>query len=247
MANTVLSRTKEVKNLATSLGADLVGVADLVPLRPIYTHPVDLLAPFSHGISVAVRLCDAVIDAITPHDPTAVYAQHYVTANALLDQITFRLAGLIQARGYRALPIHASQQVGPKRWYAAISHKAVARGAGLGWIGENLLLVTPQFGPRVRLASVLTDMPLQSGAPMAKACGGCHACVDACPARALRSVGALDYPESRELALDTAVCAGRLDFFHGEASVGQPVCGICVQACPYGKKAARGAAGAGKA
>ena len=242
MAETVQGRTKALRSLALSLGADLVGVANLQPLRPIYTYPFDLLAPYKFGVSVAVRLADPVIDGITRHDPTAVYARHYATANALLDQIAFRLAGYIQGKGFRALPVHASQQLGEKRWYGAISHKAVARGAGLGWIGESLLLVTPQHGPRVRLATVLTDMPLAAGTPAARACGACRACIEVCPAGALRGVGAMEFPESRELALNTAACAGRLDFFERDPGVGQPVCGLCVQACPYGKKAGRGKA-----
>lgn len=239
MPETAASRSKSLKSLAVSLGADLVGVAGLAPIRGIYTWPDHLLAPYQSGVSVAVRLSDAVIDGITRTSPTAVYAHHYVTANALLDQITFRLTGWIQARGFRALPIHASQQIGEKRWYAALSHKAVARGAGLGWIGENLLLITPQYGPRVRLATVLTDMPLSAGSPIPSACGGCRACIAACPANALRGLAGADYPESREQALDTAACAGRLDFFQHEPTVRQPICGLCVQACPYGKTAAR--------
>jgi epoxyqueuosine reductase len=229
-------RTGELKALAYSLGADLVGVADLAPLGPVFTQPAALLALFTFGISVAVRLSDAVVDAITPTDPTVVYAHHYATANALLDQITFRLAGHIQRQGHRAMPIHASQQMGSKRWFGAISHKAIARGAGLGWIGQNLLLITPEHGPRVRLASLLTDMPLASGGPMPRRCGGCRVCVDACPARALLGFELGEHPESRELALDTAACAQRLDFFEQEASVGQPVCGVCVQVCPFGRK-----------
>jgi epoxyqueuosine reductase len=239
MTDDILARTQALESLALSLGADLVGVADLRPLGGISTYPTTLLAPFTSGVSIAVRLSDAVIDGITPTDPTAVYARHYVTANAFLDQITFRLAGHIQRHGHRALPIHASQQMGPRRWFGAISHKAIARGAGLGWIGQNLLLITPEHGPRVRLASVLTDMPLASGNPLPRACGGCHVCMDACPARAITGFELGDHPESREPALNTAACAQRLDFFEREASVGQSICGICVQACPYGRKAPR--------
>ena len=239
MTGDTLERTRELESLALSLGADLAGVADLGPLGGMSTYPITLLAPFTFGVSVAVRLSDAITDGITATDPTAVYARHYVTANALLDQITFRLAGHIQRHGHRALPIHASQQMGHKRWYGAISHKAIARGAGLGWIGQNLLLITPEYGPRVRLASLLTDMPLASSGPLPRACGGCHACLDACPARAITGFERGDYPESRELALNTAACAQRLDFFEREANVGQPVCGMCVQACPFGRKAAR--------
>lgn len=234
MTDTSQARTQDLTALALSIGVDLIGVADLRPLRPTYTTPAELLAPFRFGVSVAVRLSDAVINGISKRDPTAVYAWHYATANALLDQITFRLCGYIQAQGFSALPIHASQQLGTKRWHGALSHKAVARGGGLGWIGSNLLLVTPAHGPRVRLATVLTDMPLMAGSPPARQCGKCRACLDACPAGALKGFDGPDFPESREQALDTAACASRLDYFEHDSMVGKPVCGMCVQACPYG-------------
>lgn len=235
MTETSQARTQELTALALSFGADLTGVADLYPLRPIYTVPAELLWPYRFGVSVAVRLSDGVINGISRRDPTALYAWHYATANALLDQITFRLCGYIQSQGFTALPIHASQQLGTKRWHGALSHKAVARGAGLGWIGQNLLLVTPGHGPRVRLATVLTDMPLTAGSPTARQCGKCRECLDACPAGALKGFTAPDFPESREQALDTAACASRLDFFERDVLVGKPVCGMCVQACPFGR------------
>lgn len=236
MPDDLMQQTNELKALALSLGADLVGMADLALLRGIYTYPENLLAPFQRGISVAVRLSDPILDAITPHDPTKAYAHHYETVNALLDQITLRLAGQIQRQGYKALPIPASLQVGPKSWYGAISHKAVARAAGLGWIGANLLLITPDYGPRIRLATVLTDMPLLAGAPSPRRCGTCQDCIKACPARALLGWNQGEYPQVREIALDTAACAQRLDFFAADPQVGQPICGVCVQVCPWGKQ-----------
>ena len=45
--------------------------------------------------------------------------------------------------------------------FGNISHKAVARTEGIGWQGKSLLIVSPQYGPRIRLATVLTDMPLE--------------------------------------------------------------------------------------
>lgn len=237
MPNDLIRQTDELKALALSLGADLVGVADLALLQGIYTYPENLLAPFQRGISVAVRLSDPILDAITPHDPTKAYAHHYVTVNALLDQITLRLVGQIQGQGYEALPIPASLQVGPKPWHGAISHKAIARAAGLGWIGANLLLITPDHGPRVRLATILTDMPLLvTGAPLPRQCGTCKKCIMACPAQALLGWNQGEYPESREMALHTAACAQRLDFFAADPQVGQPICGVCVQVCPWGKQ-----------
>ena len=113
MEDAITRQTAELASLAQNLGADLVGVADLDLLRGLYTQPADLLLPFPRGISVAVRLADPVMDAILPQDPTAVYAHHYVVVNALIDAITLRLVGHIQRQGYRALPVHASQQMGP--------------------------------------------------------------------------------------------------------------------------------------
>ena len=75
--------TQVIKHLARTLGADLVGVADLAPLREVPVFPADLLTAYRRGISVAVRLSDKVVDAITPENPTAAYARHY-TASELL-------------------------------------------------------------------------------------------------------------------------------------------------------------------
>ena len=63
-----------------------------------------------------------------------------------------------------------------------ISHRAVAHQAGLGWIGRNLLLVTPEFGPRIRLITVITYAELDQGpVPLPNRCGTCPACIDSCP------------------------------------------------------------------
>jgi hypothetical protein len=61
------------------------------------------------------------------------------------------------------------------------AHKLAAHLAGLGWIGKSCLLLTEQFGPRVRFVSVLTDAPLEAGSPLDKPCGKCQVCIDACP------------------------------------------------------------------
>lgn len=64
------------------------------------------------------------------------------------------------------------------------SHKLAAHLAGLGWIGKSCLPVTPEAGPRVRWASVLTDAPLAAGEQLEERCGECEACVEVCPAGA---------------------------------------------------------------
>ncbi|HUW63516.1 MAG TPA: hypothetical protein VMW83_02285 [Spirochaetia bacterium] len=62
-----------------------------------------------------------------------------------------------------------------------LSHKHAARAAGLGVLGRNSLLITPQYGNRVDLVSVITDLDLEPDS-----LPHCRLCLDACPAGALK-------------------------------------------------------------
>ena len=117
--------------MAQEAGCDLVGIADLRPFKSERaTVALDLLDRFANAISVAVHLDDAIIDSIEGA-PTIAYAQHYRRVNATLDAITVRLAGWIESRGYAAHAIPASQVVDTSNLLGAVSHKAVARLAGM--------------------------------------------------------------------------------------------------------------------
>jgi len=98
--------------------------------------------------------------------PTPNYASVYQTANRLLDEIAFKTSLKLQKDGFRSLPIPASQILDRENYPGTISHKAVARMAGLGWQGKSLLIITPQYGPRVRLVTVLVDAPLRADHPI---------------------------------------------------------------------------------
>ena len=89
------------------------------------------------------------------------------------------LAEFIRALGYRALP--AGNGVG-----LSIS---IAIDAGLGELGRMGLLITPKYGPRVRLAKVITDMPLIPDPPISfgvpEFCEACMLCADDCPSESI--------------------------------------------------------------
>ncbi len=229
---------RKIENCAKSLGAVLVGFADLSLIREgwLPRFPENLLDMFPYGVSIAVKLPDPVIDMITPESPGPLYGHVYRTANALLDDIAMAVAGVIEAEGYRALPIPASLILTEERLLGNLSHKAVARAAGLGWIGRNCLLITPQYGPRVRFATVLTDMPLPTGEPMENQCGDCWECVEACPTGALKRLNFKDIPPSREHLLDPHACWGRLKDMKADPLINAFICGMCVKVCPWGKK-----------
>lgn len=218
------------------LGADLFGVADLTRYRPYRGFDGRMLRRFPFGISIGIRLSDAIIDGITKEDPTQVYAHHYVTVNALLDNLTLRISNYCQTRGYQALPVPASQTTRADIHQGAISHKAVAALAGLGWIGRSQLLINPLHGPRMRFASVLTEMPMKTSEPIKNRCGSCTECAKSCPVGAIKGGDANNDQWVREDVFDPDSCWERLSTFRDDPLYGVSICGICVKVCPYGKE-----------
>ncbi len=213
----------DLEEAAREAGAALVGVADLTQPEPI--APVDgeeIAGSFPRAVSIAVRLSRAVLEGIVDH-PTKLYFQHYRAVNMMLDQMGLKLAGLIQQAGYDALPIPASQITDWESQKGHVSHKEIAVRAGLGWIGRSNLLVTPEYGSQVRLGTILTDMPLETGTPLERDCGECTACAAVCPAAAIKETPA---------GFDHLACFEMLKEFQKKKYAGQYICGVCVKACP---------------
>lgn len=229
----------ELKTAAVAAGADLVGIADLEPFRADGLNlPADFARPFTRAISLAIRLENAVIDAIV-QAPTADYARHYREVNARLDRASGRLAEWIQGRGYAATALPASAIIDEKNLLGAISHRAVARMAGIGWQGKSLLIVSPQFGPRIRLTTLLTNLPCRVDAPLKNRCGSCSACARACPAAAIKNARTSDRYATRAEALHLERCARQTLRFKQQPEIGASICGVCVAVCPFGKRERR--------
>ncbi|MGQ9629003.1 MAG: 4Fe-4S double cluster binding domain-containing protein [bacterium] len=147
---------------------------------------------------------------------------------------------MVGAEGFRAHPLPATLEEGevdPRFLAAPFPHKTAATRSGLGWIGKSALLITPQYGPRVRLATILTDMPLDVGTPIeGSRCGDCDLCVRACPASAI-SGNEWRAGRPREEFYDARACRDMARKLSGEM-IGEDVaiCGICIAACPVGKE-----------
>lgn len=225
-----------LESFARSLGVDLFGAADLRRFRPYDGFDADLIRKFSFGVSIAIRLSSSVIDGITEEDPTQSYAHHYLTANTLLDGLTLRISNYCQRKGYAALPVPASQILRGNTHLGMISHKAVATLAGLGWIGKSQLLINPSLGPRLRLGTVLTEMPLKTAHPVEGRCGSCIECSKACPVGAISGKNVGDKPWIREDVFNPDSCWKRLSVFRSDPHLAVSICGLCVKACPYGKR-----------
>jgi len=175
----------ELKKFTADLGIALFGVACVKPIKKDFLFSSETLKDLDYTVSLGLRLSDGVLEDITDF-PTKIYYHHYRQANAILDQIAFKASNFIQSKGYRALPVPASQIVDWEKQTAHLSHKEIGELAGIGFIGRNNLLVNPEIGSRFRLATILTNMPLEPDKKLQEDCGECRDCVSVCPAGAIK-------------------------------------------------------------
>ena len=181
-----------VKARARDLGADLVGIAaadvlDLNPPAPRWPQtPRRIWRECRSVVVLAKRIPWGFF--WTQEQSVRLYAPHTVVMR--LEEIALDLAYFLEGYSFRALPLPL-QHTDPslkKGAYGPLSLRHVAVEAGLSTLGLNLMLLTPQFGPRVYLAAVLTDMPLEpDGRLEGPVCLGpkCGRCLLACPADAV--------------------------------------------------------------
>ncbi len=206
-------------------GVDFWGVAANDP-------PLPLAPPLPRAISIAMRLQPAVIAEVVD-GPTTAYRDDYRRLNVTLDQVTESLVARLHLAGYRAERISATLgHADVEDWGAAgvFPHKTAATQAGLGWIGKTALFVSPELGPKLRLATVFTDLLLPAGVPVTEGqCGSCRRCVEACPVNAGRDVQWQAGVARAEL-YDERACERHLAGYEQFSGI----CGICVAACPFG-------------
>ena len=228
----------QIRIMAEHEGADFFGVADLSRANEAITDQWgSLCAQYPKAISIGIILPQAIVDELPNRDNRAVavnYRHAYDITNLRLDLLTSKLGSIIQQGGYKSLPVPASERFDDERICAVFSHKLAANLAGLGWIGKSCLLVTPEAGPRVRWATVLTDAPLIiTGEPMEVQCGECNECVEICPVSAFTGEPFREN-EPREERYDARKCEEYL--YNAEEDNEWTVCGLCIYACPHGKK-----------
>jgi epoxyqueuosine reductase QueG len=216
----------KLKEFALNAGASLFGVCELKPEQEEIFLPRETLKGLNRAVSMAVRLSDDILDGIIDK-PTRLYFHHYRSVNMFLDQLAITVQQFIQKEGFRALPIPASQILDWEKQLGHLSHKRFAELAGIGWLGRNNLIVSPKHGAKIRLATILTDMPLDVDKPLNDSCGECKKCISVCPAASIKD-------NKKEFDYDS--CYEKLKEFRKNRYVDQFICGVCVKACD-GKKA----------
>ncbi len=236
----------EFQQVIDQCGVDLAGVADLSPAREaLLAQGGDTFAKFPRAVSLGCRVAHEVVESIGDHGNRALvmnYIHHiYSVVNHRLDQAALSLTGFLMAKGYLAFPVPASQVLSYEDYSGLAPHKTAAHLSGLGWVGRSALLVTKQYGPRVRFATVYTDAPLDAGEPAKNRCGSCDQCVEACPAGAMTGE-AFAQDKTRDHIYDPKACneymrERRLSLLGKRVFGGN--CGLCIHSCPFGGKLKR--------
>lgn len=222
---------RELRAMAFELGASHTGVADLRPVHEVWRDAFDKeeCGLFPSGISICVPEEDDLLDNLPVTDSEYRTSHYQVKINGAL-KIGDRLCEVLKEHGFDAYRLSHPPKNGPTGLFKMIGHLA-----GIGWIGKNRLLITPERGPRIALAAVLTDAPLPPSAekPMENRCGDCTRCIDACPVRAFKP-DAFELDDSLQ-GFNTGYCAlnrGKINptYWGG--------CGFCMKECPYGRRKA---------
>jgi epoxyqueuosine reductase QueG len=184
-----------IQGMKNKLDVELIGVA------PVQNSPsvelkerVGALLPKAKSVVVLGKeIYKEVVSLLKPSKETGeaesgeLLAGHSDYLNGRLTRAVHELATLFRQNGYGSLPMPAVGPSDQRFLTALLSFKHAAALAGLGTIGRHSLLITPEFGPRVRLACLLTEASLEPS-PMNEEqyCVNCDACIRECPAQALQ-------------------------------------------------------------
>jgi epoxyqueuosine reductase len=108
--------------------------------------------------------------------------------------------------------------------------------SGLGWVGRNGMVITPELGTYTTLAVLLTDLEVPAAAPHKNRCGSCHKCVPACPTGALLGDGTLD--ARRCISYWTTQHPGMIPpSIWPQMQTWLFGCDVCQEVCPWNAKA----------
>lgn len=178
---------------------DYFGVAsvDRFVSAPEGRKPNDLLNTCRSVISLGIKIGKGAIHANNlayrrdglRHGIYIYMAYGYVILNNVLDRTALRLSSILEREGFMSVPIPASAPADIGGFMGAVSNRHAAVAAGLGEMGWNALLITPEAGPRVRVVTVLTEAELvpdemYSGEQLCNK-DKCRVCIKACPMDAI--------------------------------------------------------------
>lgn len=183
-----------------------MGIADAKTLREISgkKNPFRVVDGARAVVVFAIPLVSSTIIGAPDEKYNRLVELHYQK----LRELAYDIATFLEGRGFEAHPCHDQRDV---------EHKRAAELAGLGRVGDHTLLITPTYGCRVHLNSVVTDAPLEADRKIdEELCDHCGECLRKCPARAIQP----------GIKVDIQSC---LDY--RRKILKRAYCGICMKTC----------------
>ena len=226
--------TAGLDNLLMDLKIDKIGIASLDDWKdtPLWNQTQKLLPGAKSVIVLAMELFLETVNQVTSKALVGdlalrdLYLANSAVVNGHLDWEGYKMVKRLHARGFKGLLLPA--EGGPydgRLLEGPLSYRHTAEAAGLGIPGWHSLLITPEYGSRVRLSCILTNAPLVSSDPLKMEspcleCGG--ACIKICPAKAIAE------PRAGEAYhLDKYACCSYY--------TASGMCSECLRVCPAGK------------
>lgn len=216
-----------LQGMKKKLQVDLIGVAS-VDKSPELKERAAIFLPSAKSVVVfAKESYKAVVALLGPSkeageaEPGEVLSAHAAYIYGQLNRAVHDVAALFSEDGYQSIPLCAAPNfITDQRFVRALfSYKHAAVLAGLGTMGRNSLLITPEFGPRVRLACLLTEAPLEETPTIQKdLCVSCNTCISVCPAQAIQEPG-----PGQAYAINRFACRA-----YRQAGL---VCSVCLKVC----------------
>ena len=233
-----IGATRNLKKAASFFGAALSGVCKLdrrwvyssaYPLRERKSLPNALPAEYQYAVALAIEMDYTAIQC-SPAGPSSAATGLGYSKMAFIAGL---LAHYIRGLGYKAIACGND----------TACSIPIAIDAGLGEIARNGLLITPAFGPRVRLAKIFTDLPLIPDNPVEFGvwdfCMMCEKCAKKCPSQSIMYGKPTEKPNNisnREGLLRWPINAETcLGFWAANGTD----CSNCIRTCPFNKPSGR--------
>ena len=219
--------------LLDATDVDCVGVARLEDWKdtPLWDGAARLLPGAKSAIMLAQEVFLEVVRHLSPQvlvGEAALRDLYNRDAEIIIGHLNweaYKTVKRLHAAGFSGLPLPSGGPYDDRFLTSFVSYKHAAQASGIGRLGWNSLLLTPEYGPRVKLAGVLTDAELPTTPPDESelACARCRgACAKICPAHAIQEPA-----QGEQFRIDKYACNSFL------AAVG--TCAECIRVCPAGK------------
>ena len=204
---------KELENYARSIGIKDVGYAQITPEILIK----DKFIQYPNAIVLTMEMGKEIIEA-TP-GPEAQKLND--SAYEKLGNLSYKISDYLREHGYATEVAHP--------YGGIVKFSQLGQKAGLGWIGQSGLLITPELGPRQKISAIfvsIANLPIKETNEhswITDYCEKCGKCIKACPEKAL---------------IEKEVCCGEKETeFIQKLCIGcSEGCTYCIEGCPFDQK-----------